>query len=105
MVLIIHSNASYLSKPKARSHVGSHFFMSSNTKDPTNNSAILNIPQLIKAVMSSAAKAELVALYINACKAVPQCQLLKEMGHPQPPTLIQTNNSTALGVVNSNIQL
>ena len=49
-----------------------------NTKDSANNSAVLNIAQLIKAVMSSAAEAELGALYINARKAVPQRQLLKE---------------------------
>jgi hypothetical protein len=78
--------------------------MSSDTKDPANNGAVLNIAQLIKEVMSSAAKAKLGTLYINACEAVPQRQLLEEMGHPQPPTPIQTNNSTALGVVNSNIQ-
>jgi hypothetical protein len=30
--------------------------------------------------------------------------LLKEMGHPQPPTPTQTDNSMALGVINSNIQ-
>jgi hypothetical protein len=78
--------------------------MSSDTKDPANNGAVLNIAQLIKAVMSSAAEAELGALYINARKAVPQRQLLEEMGHPQPPTPIQTDNSTALGVINSNIQ-
>jgi hypothetical protein len=78
--------------------------MSSDTKDPANNSAVLNIAQLIKAVMSSAAEAKLGALYIDARKAVPQRHLLEEMGHPQPPTPIQTDNSTALGVVNSKIQ-
>jgi hypothetical protein len=78
--------------------------MSSDTKDPTNNGIVLIIAQLIKAVMSSAAKAKLGALYINAHEAVPQRHLLEEMGHPQPPTPIQTNNSTALGVINSNIQ-
>jgi hypothetical protein len=78
--------------------------MSSNTKDPANNGAVLNITQLIKAVMSSVAKAKLSALYINACEAVPQRHLLEEMGHPQSTTSIQTDNSTAFGVVNSNIQ-
>ncbi len=64
------------------------------------------IAQLINSVMSSAAEAKLGAFYINACKAIPQCQLLEEMemGHPQPPTPMQTDNSTALGVVTSNIQ-
>ncbi len=54
--------------------------------------------------MLSAAEAELGGLYIDACEAVPQRQLLEEMGHPQPPTPMQTDNSTALGVVTSNIQ-
>ena len=39
--------------------------------------------------MSSAAEAEIGALYINAREAIPQRQLLEEMGHPQPPTPIQ----------------
>jgi hypothetical protein len=54
-------------------------------------------------VMSSAADAELGAIYINACEAVPIRNLLQEMGHKQPKTPIQTDNSTALGVVNSNV--
>jgi hypothetical protein len=78
--------------------------MSSNITNPHNNGAVLNIAQLIKAVISLAAEADLGALYINACKAVPMRQLLTEMGHIQPRTPIRTNNSTACGVVNSNIQ-
>jgi hypothetical protein len=54
--------------------------------------------------MSFAAEAELGALYINAREAVPQRQTLAEMGHKQPPTPMQTDNSTTLGVVNNNIQ-
>jgi hypothetical protein len=40
MVLVVHSDASYLSEPKARSHASGHFFMSSDTKDPANNGAV-----------------------------------------------------------------
>ncbi len=54
--------------------------------------------------MSSAAKAELGALYINAKEAVYLQQILKEMGHPQPRTPIQTDNTTAEGVINKKIQ-
>ena len=104
MVLAVHSDASYLCEPKARSRAGGHFFMSSDTKMPPNNGAVLTVSQIIKAVMSSAAEAELGALYINAREAVPARRLLKEMGHPQPPTPMQTDNSTALGVVTNNIQ-
>ena len=54
--------------------------------------------------MSSAAEAELGALYINAREAIPQRQCLEEMGHKQPPTPMQADNTTALGVVTNNIQ-
>eukprot|EP00804_Cyclotella_cryptica_P000211 CCRYP_016197-RE/>CCRYP_016197-RE protein AED:0.49 eAED:0.44 QI:0/-1/0/1/-1/0/1/0/142 len=54
--------------------------------------------------MSSAAEAELGALYINARDTIPQRHLLNELGHPQPPTPIQIDNSTALGVVTNIIQ-
>jgi hypothetical protein len=104
MVIAVHSNASYLSKPLARSRVGGHFFCSSNVNDLSNNGAVLNISKILKAVMSSAAKAELGALYINAREAIPMQHLLKEMGHKQPPTPIQTDNSTAHGVITHNIQ-
>ena len=66
MILALHSDASYLSEPKARSRAGGHFFLSENEEDPANNGAVLNTAQIIKAVMSSAAEAELGAMFINA---------------------------------------
>jgi hypothetical protein len=103
MVLAIHSDASYLSEPKARSRAGGHFFMSENDEFPTNNGAVLNVAVLIKNVMSSAAEAELGAMFINAKQAVHLRRTLEELGHPQPPTPIQTDNTTAQGVVTNNI--
>ncbi len=41
-------------------------FMASDNKTPKNNRAVLNILQIIRAVMSLAAEAELGALFINA---------------------------------------
>ena len=104
MVLTLHSNASYLSEPKARIRAGGHFFMSEDVADPPNNGAVLNTAQIIKAVMSSAAEAELGAMFINARKAVPARIMLEELGHKQPRIPMQIDNSTAVGVVNSNIQ-
>ena len=66
MILAVHSNASYLSKPKTRSRAGGHLFLSSNTQLPANNGAILNIAHIIKKFMLSATEAELAALYIIA---------------------------------------
>ena len=54
--------------------------------------------------MSSAAEAELGALFINAKEAVYIRTILEEMGHHQPHTPVQTDNSTANGVVNNIIQ-
>ena len=104
MVLAGHSDGSYLSERNARSRAGGHWFLSNDSADPPFNGAILNISQIIKAVMSSAAEAELGALFINAREAAYIRKILIEMGHPQPRTPLQTDNSTAEGVVNKNVQ-
>ena len=105
MKLAIHSDASYLSEPKARSRAGGHFFLTKQTNDTDpDNGAVLNVAQVIKSVMSSAAEAELGALFINAKLAVPMRHTLEELGHPQGRTPIQTDNSTAHGVINGKIQ-
>ncbi len=88
MILAVHSNASYLSKARARSQVGGHFFCSKDCKNPSNNGAVHTVSKILKAVMSSAAEAELGAIYINPRKAVLMRQLLEEMGHKQPKTPI-----------------
>jgi hypothetical protein len=103
MVLAIHSVSSYLSEPKARSRAGGHMFMSANDNIPTNNGAVLNISQIIRAVMSSAAEAKLGALFINAKTAILMRHTLEEMGHPQPRTPIQTDNKTANDLLTNKI--
>jgi hypothetical protein len=95
MRLAIHSNASYLSEPKAHSRAGGHMFMAGTEDIPINNGEVLNISQIIRAVMSSTAEAELGALFINAKTAVSMQLTLGEMGHPQTCTPIQNDNSTA----------
>ena len=104
MVLAAHSDASYLSETNARSRAGGHFYMSDNSPTPPNNGAVLTVAQIIKAVMSSAAEAELGALYINCREAIPARHALEAMGHKQPATPMQTDNTTALGVVTNTIQ-
>jgi hypothetical protein len=53
--------------------------------------------------MSSAAEAELGALFINAKTAVSMRQTLIELGHPQPCTPIQTDNATAHALLTNKI--
>lgn len=76
-----------------------------STDDPisADNRAILTTAQIIKAVMSPAAKSELTTLYINAHKAVHIRNILMEMDHEHPPSPVQVNNSTAVAIVNNNI--
>ncbi len=104
IVLAEHSNASYLSKPKAQSQVGGHFFLSRNTTISPINGAILNIAHIIKNVMSSATKAELAGLYIIAREAAYIRIILEELGHVQPPTPLQTDKAMADGVINGKVQ-
>ena len=104
MVLNVHSDASYLTKPKARSRAGGHFFLLDNSENPTDNGAVHNGAQIMKNVVSSAAEAELGALFINSRQAIPARKSLEELGHQQPPTPIQTDNTTALGFVSKNLQ-
>jgi hypothetical protein len=59
MILAVHSDAGYCSKKKSRSQAGGHFFLSNNDEFPPNNGAILIVATIIKAVLSSAAEAEL----------------------------------------------
>ena len=58
----------------------------------------------MKGVMSSAAEAELGAMYIKARKAVEERIILEEMGHKQPANPVQVDNSTAEGFINKRVQ-
>jgi hypothetical protein len=103
MVLAIYCDAGYLNKSKSWSRAGGHFSLSSDVQFLPNNGAVLNIAQIINAVMSLAAEAKMGALFLNAKETVHMQCILHKMGHPQPCTSIQMDNSTAEGVINSRI--
>jgi hypothetical protein len=116
MVLHVHYDASYQSKSQARSSSGGYFFLSSGapyhtssiiptSKPPPENGHVHHIPStILKVVVSSAAEAKLGALFYNAKDAAWLPITLEAMGHPQPPTPIQTDNSCATGIVNDTIK-
>jgi hypothetical protein len=70
---------------------------------PLNIGAILNILQIIQAVMSYAVDAELDAIFINTKTAISMHQALMELGYPQPCTPMQTNNATAHALLTNKI--
>jgi hypothetical protein len=112
MVLYIHSDASYLSEPKARSRSGGHFFLSDRpanlaqppSQAPTPNGPLHTSSVILRNVMASAAEAEVGALFVNAQEGTVLRTTLIELGHPQPPTPLQSDNSTATGIVNASIR-
>ena len=54
--------------------------------------------------MGSAAEAEIGTAYINGQETVPIHTLLREIGHTQPATPIQVDNSIADGFANNTIK-
>ena len=103
MVLQIDSDAAYLVRPEARSPAGGYHYLGNNERTQFNG-PILVLAKTIKNVMASAAEAEVGALYMNAQEAVSIRQCLIEMGHPQPPTPMKTDNSTARGILTGTIK-
>ena len=72
MILNDHSDASYLSAPKACSCAGGYFFLGSiqQDRDPIKlNGAIHITCTILKLVATSTAEAELGTLFLNAQKA------------------------------------
>jgi hypothetical protein len=91
-------------KPKAG--LGDSFtWAATTTKDKKlTNGAILIISKVLKHVMSSAAEAEIGAFFINAKEGAVLRTTLEELGHKQPPTPMETDNTTATGYSNGTIK-
>jgi hypothetical protein len=109
MILHVESDASYLSEPNAKSRAAGFHYLSQNPHGenipfPEINGAVLVTSKVIKETVSSAAEAELAALFHNGQDAYSLRVALEEMNHPQPPTPIQTDNSTAAGLANDSIK-
>jgi hypothetical protein len=98
MLLRAHSDASYLSESNARSRIGGILFLG-NKDDPTfHNAAIEQLSTIIDVRVSSAAEAEYAALFYVAKECEPIRETLKELGYPQPATLITCDNQCAVSI-------
>jgi hypothetical protein len=106
MQLKIHSDASYLSEPRAKSCIGGYFFLgnSKHSQFPSlSNGPLLCHSNVLKHVVSSVAKAEYGALFVNAKTDTVTRETLKEMGHPQDATELKTDNTTDDGIANKTV--
>ena len=111
MVLHVDLDASYLSLSKARSRTDGHYYLSDLSsdpiKEPTNvpkpNGPVYTVYHILRHIMVSTVEAEIVALFKNGQEAVVLRNTLRNLGHPQPPTPIKTDNSTTVGIANNTI--
>ena len=107
MVLNTHSDASYITASRGRRRAGGYFFLGSvprNRENIKHNGNIAITCTILKLVAASADEAELGALIINTQEARIIRHMLHELGHPQPPTPIHIDNTTAVGIVKSKIK-
>ena len=108
MILHVDTDAAYLVMPKARSRVAGYFYMGNKPTTrsrPSLNGAILVECKTLRHVVASAAEAETGGIFHNVQITLPIRVLLEALNHPQPPTPIKTDNSTAHGFVYDNIRL
>ena len=68
------------------------------------NGAIYVLSAILNNVMASASEAKLGALFLNTSEAATIRTTLIELGHPQPPTPIITNNKCASGIANNTVK-
>ena len=68
------------------------------------NGNILVVSSVLRFVVSSAAEAELGALFHNGKEAKILRLTLQELGHPQHPTPIHCDNKTATGIANDTVK-
>ena len=107
MILNIHSDASYLSEPRARSRIAGDYFLGSK---PTHgqpiklNGAIYTFCGILKFVVALAAEAELGALFLNCKEGRIIRLILEELGHKQPSTPVHCDNKTATGIATDTVK-
>ena len=110
MVLYIDADAAYLNEPKAKSTAGAYFYLSDDPSKhpphhtPAHNGPIHILCSQIGPVVASASEAETGATYMAAQDACPIRQTLIELGHPQPPTPLKTDNSVAHGILTDTVK-
>ena len=78
--------------------------MPKDNKDIQLNGNIHITCTIMTLVAASAAEAELGALFLNAQEARIIRLTLLELGHPQPPSSVQVDNTTFIEIVNNTIK-
>lgn len=97
------ADGSYLSRSGSRSIAGGISYLSND--DPTEiNGAIHVMSSVIPTVMSSIGETEYAACFLTGQHGAGFRQVLDDLGYPQPPTYILTDNKCAEGIANNTIK-
>ncbi len=94
------SDASYLSRPRARSVGGWLGYLGD---DLTINGPVTYASKMINCVVASVAEAELGSAFMSAQRAVQHRNTLADFSYPQPPTLLRIDNTVALGLADNKL--
>lgn len=107
MILKSVSDTTYLSERNSSSRVGGIHYLGNKESNPVQfvNGAIDIVCKLTDTKVSSACSSEYVGLFINANIALVIRNTLEDLGHPQPPTVIITDNKCAEGIANRTCKL
>jgi hypothetical protein len=98
------SDASYLSRSHARSVAGAYLFLGNFNKPTQINGPIHVFSTIIPCIVASAGEAEYAALFALGQQAAALRTILHDMGHPQQPTILLCDNTTAIGIAMDTIK-
>ena len=97
MILRIHSDASYLNRNKSGSTAGGYHYL--GTTDPEfYNGPVFCHCTLIPVKCQAVSEAEYAGVFCNGQVGVDGRNILRSLGHPQPPTAIYCDNECAIGL-------
>ncbi len=105
MILHSQTDASYLTRPKARSVCGGLHFLGNRNNPDLVNGPIICISSIIPTVCASAAEAEYAACFLNGQIIIWLRAILAVLGYPQDsPTRMRCDNQCAVGLANNTVK-
>ena len=104
MHFILQTDASYLSRSKARSVAGGIGYFGDASDPTTENGMVYAMSSIIDVVVGSVGEAEYGAGYMNAREGVNIRNIATALGHEQPPTPLLCDNEFAIGLANDTLK-
>ena len=110
MILHIESDAAYLVMPHAKIRIAGYYYCGTTPlpvpalPSLNRNAPLQVICKILRHVVALAAEAETAGLFFNTQEAIPIRYIFPLIGHPQPKTPIQTDNSKAMSFITKNIK-